>query len=111
MTLESQINFYLSDRYPKLLPVVTRNGHKSEKEISGAHYMYISWRRIVKNYHPRKFPKGTEIRQKAADLCKYAIEYRYSVSQDEEEIAELRAAYKSVENAETKPGEATQIPG
>jgi len=102
VTLEAQINFYLSERYPKILPVITRDGNKREKEISGCHYMHICWRRIVKHYHPRKFPHATEIRAKAANLCRYAIEYRYSIAQSEEEAYELRAAYKSVENAEAK---------
>lgn len=102
MTLESQINFYLSERWPKILPITTTYGQKFTRQISGCHYMYINWRRIVKNYHPRKFPHGTEIKQKAADLCKYAIEYRSSYSTNEVEVLELKAAHKSVSNAEVK---------
>lgn len=111
MTLEAQINFYLSERYPKLMQVIShRGGEHYEKEISGCHYMHICWKRIFKNYHPRKFPHGTEIRKRAAELCRYSIEYRYSLCKEEEEANELRAAYKSVENAEPATREETEIP-
>ena len=110
MNLEAQINFYLSERYPKTLNWVSqRGGEHIEKQISGCHYMHIHWSRIYKLYHPRKFPHKTEIRKKAAVLCRYAIEYRYSLCRDEEEINLLRNAYQSVLNAEPTEREEAEI--
>lgn len=86
MKLEAQINFYLSERNPN--------------KPKGYHYQFISWKRIVNLYHPRKFQAYTELRQLAAALCRYAIEHAASKSLDQTEMLELKAAYKTIDNAE-----------
>lgn len=111
MSPEAQINFYLSERWPKSLFVVTKHGDKRLIDIDGFHYMYISWRRIYALYHPRKFPIDGELRGRAAHLCKCAIEYALSKTKKGEEADELKAAYKSVINAALKQSKTSQIPG
>lgn len=111
MSPEAQINFYLSERWPKTLFVVTKNGDKKLVDIDGFHYMYISWRRIYALYHPRKFPIDGELRGRAAHLCKAAIEYALSKTKKGEEAEELKAAYKSVINAALKERKSPEIPG
>lgn len=109
MTLEAQINFYLAERWPKTLFTVSRNGDKKERDIEGYHFQFIAWRKIIRNYHPRKFAMETEIRAKAALLCKNAIEYRLSKTRNPEEAQELKTSYKSILNAEAKQGKPTEI--
>lgn len=109
MTAEAQINFYLSEREPKEFSLVNKNGDKIQKTISGYHFQYIAWQRIVQLYHPRKFPVGGQLRQLAANLCKYAIEYALSKAIEKTEVMQLRKAYKSITDAQAEPGKTSSI--
>ena len=111
MTIEAQITFYCSEREPKVLNTVMRNGDHRKRQITGYHFQFMSWKRIVQLYHPRKFPIGGKVRQMAADLCRYAIENALSKTLEKGDALELRASYKAINNAEPDTRKETEIFG
>lgn len=111
MNVEAQIRFYLSAREPAILSTITMSGAKKQREITGYHFQYICWKRIIALYHPRKFPIQSPVRQLSADLCRYAIENALSKTLEKGDALELRASYKSVNNAQPDTRKETEIFG
>lgn len=102
MNIYGQIHFYLSEREPKEFVIINKHGEKREMKISGFHYEFMYWKRIVQLFHPRKFPVDSFYRVKAGDLCKFAIECAMAKNSDPEEAHELRKAHKNVTDACSK---------